>query len=134
MKQIYIDTSVFYSALFDDEFAENAKKIITQVNIERVLGYTSFFTLTEFIFTLERKGIRLDRAQEALGAIISCPNLLILFPGTKSLHESFNYRKQGLDIGDSLHAAAMKEYGISVIATFDSDFDKIKEIKRITSV
>ncbi len=134
VRRVYLDTSIFYSAVFQDEFFERADKILTAIGLEKISGYTSLFTLTEFLFTLQKRNIGLAETKKALDAITLLPNILILTPGIYALHEAINYRERGLDMGDALHTGAMKEFKLTEIASFDSDFDKIKEIKRITSI
>ena len=39
--------------------------------------------------------------------------------------------KHGLDFDDGLGVACMKKYGINELLSFDRDFDKVRDIKRI---
>ncbi len=131
MEKVYIDTSVFYAAVTKDEFFEKAKKILTEIGLERAEGYTSSFTLTEFLFAIQKLRPTKEEMRKSLDAIFKYPNISILSFGDKTLYEAIEWMGRGVEIGDAIHIGAMKEFGIEKIASFDRGFDKIKEIKRI---
>ena len=135
MMKKYLDSNVFlYPVLYEDEKAEACKKILGDVVNKKLMGCTSVLCWDEFVYIL-RKEKGNDVAVSEGRKFLNFINLLfiganksILFKA-QQLIEEYNLKPR-----DAIHAATALVNGINEIISDDSDFDKIKEIKRIKPV
>ena len=111
---IYIPTNVL---------EETAFKIIISVCSE-VLKSEKFFEIKEFYSQNSEKIKEIKLKMEALKTIKSCARILEINEDIFDLACEISI-KYGLLPNDALIAATCKYYGISKIATFDEDFEKI---------
>ena len=133
MENIYIDTNVFLVFLKKEEDFDSAKKTLKNIALGKNKGFISPFTLHELLWVLEKERISCEKAISALDFAIHHPNLSFLTPSTNTFYSALDIkRKKGLKIADSLHVAIMLENNIKKIASFDMDFDRIKDIGRVT--
>lgn len=85
--------------------------------------------LDEVVYHLmQRKGI--DYALSAWANTCKIPHLRIAPIDEAVVAHVPDFIRQGLEPHDAFHAAVMKANGISVICSYDKDFDKIKGVKR----
>ncbi|ATZ61426.2 MAG: type II toxin-antitoxin system VapC family toxin [Methanosarcinales archaeon Met12] len=133
MENIYIDTNVFLVFLKKEENFNHAKAILQKVATGNGRGFISPFTLHELLWVLEKERVSCEKAISALDFVIHHPNLSFLTPSTNTFYSALDIkRKKGLKIADSLHVAIMLENNIKKIASFDSDFDRIEGIDRVS--
>jgi len=134
MKKIFLDVNVFmYAAGKQHKYKTPCVKILTALengDLEAVVNTEIFQELLYryYYINLSDKGILL------------CQNILkypvIILPVTeddiKLSIELFNsYKTTGLKPRDCIHAATMKNNGITTIISADKDFDEIDFLKRI---
>ena len=136
----FVDSSVFlYAYLRPKRYIdpktlkakENAKNIIKRINEgERVL--TTVVHLSEISNILEAKE-NTEIATKIIAGILQKTNIKVLDVSKKTYTHAVNLaNKLNLGINDSLAIIVMKKHKINEIYSFDKDFDRIKEIKRIT--
>lgn len=154
---IFLDSSIFLRLLLDEPGAGEAQNILEMIEDNKVIGYTTPMILEEVSFKLVyakvselldtvnvwriREVLRLDENVRS-----KCIELL------KKFHEYIEYltgrglrltsityddwrssieviRRCGLLPADSIHVAIALRVGADAIATFDTDFKNVKEIR-----
>ncbi len=134
MKGIYyIDSNVFlYPVLYEDnEESETARKILAQIESKDIQAYTSTLTWDEVSYVSERLLGRTDSI-EVSKKFINFPFLRFIPVDDEIMRRSQVIReKYHLKPRDAIHLSSAIERNINNVITNDSDFDGIKEIKRI---
>lgn len=129
---IFVDTS-FLVGLFvtNDQWHKNAKRIVNIVyekNKEKVICN---LIISEIIRTINSK-LGVKASEEVYDHILD--NYTIIDEDRKLYNKAMktfvNYHK--LSLADSVAIEIMKKLDINEIASFDSDFDNILEIRRIS--
>jgi len=129
---IYLDSNIFiYAALNIAPEAENCLRIMDKIVRGDVEVGTSVLTWDE-IFQSIKKKLGSDYARISGQRFLNLVNLnffdadLEVLSVAQKLTEKYN-----LGPRDAIHAATAVVNGCKEIITDDSDFDKIKELKRI---
>lgn len=132
IEKAYIDSNTFiYAAIDNEKIGTKAKNILTKVKEGKYKAYTSTLTIDEFLWKVQKEVGR-ELASEAVNIFFTLSNLELINVDAKIASKAIEiYKTENLDPRDAIHLAAMKEKDISVIISSDSDFDKIKDIKRI---
>ena len=129
MNQIYIDANVFINAATKAE--SPAFKLLGKIKNGTTLGTTSVLTIDEVMWVIN-KLLGHDAAVRAAEAMIIFPNLELIDATPEIISSAVNiFQKSNLKPRDAIHLATMQSRNIVSIATEDSDFDKIKGIKRV---
>jgi len=159
MNNIFIDASIFLRLLLNEPGAEEAEKILTHIEENRVTGYTTPLVLEEVSFKIlyAEASSRLDskniwRIRDALKYDkelrsyclkpvktfnnyinhLSSRGLRIIPIQFEDYLNAHEYMEQyGLLPADAIHIAVSKRLNIKTIATFDEDFRGIGDIKVI---
>lgn len=129
----YVDSNVFlYPVLYNElEESKEARKILSQIEEKKIHAYTSTLTWDEVSYVVERILGKTD-AIEVGKKFINFPFLRFITVDDEIIRRSQVIReKYNLKPRDSIHLSCAIERNISEIITDDSDFDHIKEIKRI---
>ena len=131
-EEVYIDTNVFiYSILDEDKIGDAARNIISLIKKGFHKAYISLLTIDEFIWKVY-KVIGREEAVTASEKIKNMPNIELINLDNTTLNKMLEiYKSTNLDPRDSIHLAAMQSKEIKTIISQDSDFDKIKDIKRL---
>ena len=129
----FIDTNLFlrYFTRDDEEKAEDVLKLLKRVGRNEEQVITSPLVIFETIFTLEsyykvpRKEIR-----SLLQPILNLRGLKLDF---REIFESALelYSEKKISFADAFNACFMRKGGIEEIYSFDEDFDKIEEVRRV---
>lgn len=129
---IYLDSNIFiYAALNMKPAAENCLKIMDKIAKNEIDACTSVLTWDEF-FQSVKKNLGSDYAKISGQRFLNIVNLKLLdadlnvISTAQKLTEKYN-----LGPRDAIHAATAIVNKCDSIITDDSDFDKIKEIKRV---
>ncbi len=131
---IYLDANIFLSSIVNpktDEQTIICTKILDKVISKDILAATSLLTWDEVVFIIKKTlGNELARIEGK--KFLDFPNLTFLKVDEKviSLAQDLLTRYK-LNPRDAIHAASALANNISEIISDDSDFDQIKEIKRI---
>ncbi|MDI6654983.1 MAG: type II toxin-antitoxin system VapC family toxin [Candidatus Hydrothermarchaeota archaeon] len=128
---IYLDSNIFIIAtLYSDEKGERARGILRDIRDGKKKAATSVLTFDE-VFWEVRKHRGKDAALEAAEAMLSMPYLNFLPVDAAVLWKTLEIiKKYNLHPRDAIHLACAALHGISAILSEDTDFDKIKEVKR----
>ena len=131
-EEVYVDSNLFiYASSEEGIISKNAYEIIKRINDGNLIAYTSTLTMDEVLYIIQKKVGR-EIAAKIVENYIKLNNLNIISVDLEILNKSIEiYRQTNLKPRDSIHLAVMKINKISTMITSDSDFDKIKDIKRI---
>jgi len=129
----YLDSNVFiYPLIYEDKKSKLFKKVFLELVNKRFKGITSVLTWDEVVHVIQRKKgieesiIRGDRFLRLSNLTLIDTNKNIILLAQKII------AKYNLKPRDAIHAATALSQGCTEIISDDSDFDKVKEIKRIS--
>ena len=136
----FVDASVFLFAYLKPRkelprkvvlMKENAKKIVARINEgEEVM--TTIVHLSEISNIIESKVGNVEAAKVVMN-ILGKPNIVVLDVRKDEYVEAAKIAQDiNVGVNDALAYLIMRKKGILEIYSFDSDFDKFKDIKRIT--
>lgn len=134
-EQFYIDSNVFiYPVIYDENVvveARRAKEFLLKISSGEIEAYTSCFTWDEMVWVV-RKLFGADLSLKLGRKFLSYPNLRLLVVKRATLFKAQEIaEKYRLKPRDAIHAAAAIENKISIIVSYDKDFDIIDGIRRI---
>ncbi|HLC86770.1 MAG TPA: type II toxin-antitoxin system VapC family toxin [Candidatus Nanoarchaeia archaeon] len=128
----YLDANIFlYPILYSDKKANFCRDILLEVVKGKVAAATSILTWDEIVFTLKKllgKEIAVNEGRKFLQmpnlSFIKVDEQIIL--NAQKLIEIYN-----LNPRDAIHAASALMNNCKEFVSDDSDFDKIKELRRV---
>jgi len=128
---IYLDSNIFIiGALYNDEKGEKAREILKDIKNGRRKAATSALTLDEVFWEIKRHKSK-DVAHEVVEAMLMMPNLGFSEVDATVIWKALDaIKKYDLHPRDAIHIACALNHGISTVFSENSDFDKVKEIKR----
>ena len=131
-EEVYVDSNLFiYASTEEGIISEKAYEIIKKIDEGSLIAYTSTLTMDEVLYIMQKKVGR-DIAVNTVENYIKLNNLKIISVDLEVLNKSIEiYKQTNLKPRDSIHLAVMKINKIDTMITSDSDFDKIKDIKRV---
>ncbi len=128
---MYIDSNIFIFASTDqDILGESCQKILDMIESGEIQAASSLLVLDEVIWVL-KKNLGREVAIKISKATLSLPIKWIDVSKSIMIETIDSFQKYNLDPRDCLHLASMKNSGITTIISEDTDFDKVKSIKRI---
>ncbi len=131
---VYIDSNIFIYPVVnpaDDARAVTCKKILLKIVDQEIVAATSFLTWDEFVYVLGRHLGREIATSEG-NKFLSFPYLKFLkvdervVSAAQSLLSSYDIQPR-----DAIHTASALLHDVHEIVSDDSDFDVVKDIKRI---
>ncbi|MFQ5759264.1 MAG: type II toxin-antitoxin system VapC family toxin [Candidatus Bathyarchaeia archaeon] len=129
-----IDTAVFIAAYFPKEVHhQDAKEIITAIQTQQVRRALITDYILDETVTFIRKKTGAEVSNIVLDTLLGSPNLDLLKVNKKHFEAgiAFFKRYDQLSFTDATTVAVMKDKGINLIYSFDSDFDTVPEIVRM---
>lgn len=131
-EEVYIDANVLiYASLDEGKTGDNARDIIELIRKGKYKAFTISLTIDELLWKVQ-KALGREKAAEVAKHYLYLVNLEIVGVDQILVANSLQYYvNEKLDPKDAFHFAFMRSKGIKTIISSDSDFDKIKEIKRI---
>ncbi len=137
----FIDSSIFLYAYLKPRksipdkiktWKKRAKRIIERINMGEEVA-TSIVHISEIANILEARASTIV-SLEIIEALLSKNNIHVYPVDQVDYIEALEIaRDHIIGLNDALAVLLMKRYGIKEIYSYDSDFDKIEWIKRITS-
>lgn len=132
MMKRYLDSNVFiYPILYDDEIAYFCKTILLELAEGKSQYYTSILTWDEIVYTIKKnkgKNIAVEEGKNFL----KLPNLSFINSNQQVIMKAQEiFETNDINPRDAIHVATALLNNINEIISGDSDFDKIKGIKRI---
>jgi predicted nucleic acid-binding protein len=129
---MYLDANFFvFGVTGTDARAQRILALLDQVEKGKT-AFASALVVDEVIWALRRNKQDWDFIQQVVEDIYNTVNLEVCdVPGDLPLDALRVMDEHRLKPRDALHVALMKRYGITEIASDDSDFDRVPGIKRI---
>lgn len=130
---IFIDSNIILRFVLsdDDKLSPLAGKILQKIENGRTKAYLSAITIAEIVYVL-LKVYKFDRAEisQKLLPLLQLNNLNV---ENKPIYDSIFriFTQQKVDFEDAYLVALMQKKKISKIYSFDRDFDKFLQIKRL---
>lgn len=132
---VYVDANPFiYCAIekHGDEKAIQSVAILTKIATQKISAATSILTWDELVWVC-KKNLTVALAIEIGQSFLSIPNLSLVDTNKPAAEKaSALMAEYGLMPRDAIHAATAILNGEKEIITDDADFDKVKELKRIS--
>lgn len=129
----YLDANIFiYPLVYDDERSSLFKKILFDLINKKFVGFTSVLTWDEIVHILrKRRGIETSIIYGKKFLNLPCLNIIDANRPIISMAQKL-ISEYHLKPRDAIHAATAISRGCTEIISDDSDFDKIRELKRIS--
>lgn len=129
---IYLDANIFiYAATNNGKEGDLCRDVLRKIAFKKIIGQTSFLTWDEIVYSIRKIKDRQIAAKEGEN-FLKFPNLILLKIDEKIMGKAQELiNMYNLKPRDAIHAASVILNGINNILSDDSDFDKVKEIKRI---
>lgn len=132
---IFLDTS-FLIACTDAKdqnypFAQKIKKRIE--NLEFGQCFVSDYIFDEFVTFLRAKKFPEEIIRERGNALVAEEPIRLIHLTKEQFSDAWDFFKKstGVSFTDCTSIIVAKEYGIKIIASFDTDFDKRTDLKRV---
>ncbi|MBI2632041.1 type II toxin-antitoxin system VapC family toxin [Candidatus Pacearchaeota archaeon] len=127
-----VDANIFLEFLLNQERAKEAVIFLNKILIGNISAYISSFTIDSIILTLYRNKIKIEDMRIFLKKLLRSKGFDIYQLTMKDRFLAFHHLEEyGLDYEDAITLQCALSAGCKEIVSFDSDFDKVKEIKRI---
>ncbi|MDO8570950.1 MAG: PIN domain-containing protein [Candidatus Daviesbacteria bacterium] len=130
---ICLDANIILRFVLDNDpiLSPKAKIIIEKIQLGKTRVYFCLLALSEVIFTLERS-YHLPKKEivKALSVLFSYSNIKV--ESQKLIEEAFVYYvDKNVSFVDAYYLTLMQKKNIKKIYSFDRDFDKFLQIKRL---
>ena len=131
----YLDANIFvYAAINNGPSGEKCRKILLEISQNKSAGYTSILTWDEVVHSIWKKEGKI-KALEQGKIFLKLPNIVFLNATPSIIFKSQELMENyGLKPRDAIHAATALNSGIKEFVSDDSDFNKVKEIKRVFKI
>ncbi len=129
MNRKYVDANIFIQAIVRNE--DNCIKVLEKIINKEFIGVTNILSWDELTFIIE-KFLGKNIAETEGNQFLIFPNLVFIdakrdiIIKAQKLYEQYKIKPR-----DAIHAATALSLNIDEIISEDSDFDCIKELKRI---
>ncbi|MGQ9552138.1 MAG: type II toxin-antitoxin system VapC family toxin [Candidatus Bathycorpusculaceae bacterium] len=132
---LYIDSNIFLHAIIYDlqtiAEARNSKDLLLKIARGEVEAYTATITWDEIAWIL-RKIFDHEFSIEQSKKFLIFPNLRLLAVKKSTVLKAQELvEKHMVKPRDAIHAAAALENRIETFVSYDKDFDRISEVRRI---
>jgi len=130
-----IDTNIFLEVQLNQKKAQEASEILEAVSKNINQAYVTDFTIDSIIIIMEHYNKSPAEIKRFLVSLLAYEGLdfyqLSIFDKIKATEHMSSLQ---LDFDDACMYQAMQVLKITTIASFDTDFDKIPDIKRLVSL
>ncbi len=130
-----IDANIFLEVQLNQEKAPKASEILEAVSKNEIQGYITNFTIDSIIIIMEHYEKSPIEIKRFLVSLLAYKGLEFY---QLSIYDKINATELmtalKLDFDDACMYQAMKVLNLDKIASFDSDFDKVPAISRVTSI
>jgi len=129
----FIDTNIFLLHLTGEpeDQAQKATAFFEKIERGELKVVTTLAVMFEVVFTLERYyKIKKTEIRDLVLPLLELPDVKI--EAKQSLHKIFNiYVDKNISFVDAYHAVFMEKEGLTEVVSFDHDFDRIEDVKRV---
>ncbi len=130
-----IDANIFLEVQLNQEQASAAAEILEAVSKNKIEGYITDFTIDSIIIIMEHYNKSPAEIKRFLVSLLAYKGLeFYKFSIYDKIEATDHMASVDLDFDDACMYQAMKVLNISRIASFDSDFDNVPGIFRLTSI
>jgi len=130
---IFLDTNIFLRYfLKENEFVfGKLEKLFSEIILGNIIGVANAMIIAEVVWVLSRSyKWSKEKICDNIEFILSTPN--IRFKDKAILVNAVNvYRGENIGFIDAYNYSYMQYYGVNKIYSFDRDFDRLKDIKRL---
>ena len=132
-ENIYIDANIFILAAIDEtKIGLKAKSFLRSIINKNLKAFTSTLPFDELAYKVLKTRNK-DDALEVISAFFNISNLSFINVKENIVWNAFELIKEyNLYPRDSIHAACAMSKEIKTIISEDKDFDKIKELKKLS--
>jgi predicted nucleic-acid-binding protein len=130
---IFLDTNIFLRFFLRENelVVRNIEKLFYEIISDRITGISNVLVIAEIVWVLESTyKWGKEKICDNIEFILNTPNIKFK-ERTIIVHAVNIYKKENIDFIDAYNFSYMKYYGINKIYSFDKDFDKLEDIKRI---
>jgi len=130
---VFVDSNVFLEVELAQEHGDAAKNFLRKIQKGLLNAYTSEFHVDSVVIVMENYGATWRDIAVFLTSLIQYRGLTI-YPLTvyDKIKATELMRSWNLDFDDALAAYIIKKLGLKTIVSYDTDFDKVPWLKRLT--
>lgn len=130
---IFIDTNIFlrYFEREDESTYRKVERLFTEIVNGNIIGISTSLVIAEVIWVLKRF-YNWDKEEicNNVELILKTPN--VMFNQRSVIVKAINlYKDKNISFIDAYNYSYMKANGVTEIYSFDRDFDKLKDVKRL---
>lgn len=131
----FLDTNVLlrYLTRDDEHKAQACLALLLRVERGEEQVITSDLVIAETVFTLQsprQYGLSRDRIRQLIEPIVGLPGLRL--PNKALYRRAFDlYCGQRISFTDAFNVAYMERHGLNEVYSYDTDFDRVRGIRRI---
>jgi predicted nucleic acid-binding protein len=130
-----IDTNIFLEVQLNQEKAQKASEILEAISKDIIQAYITDFSIDSIVIIMEHYNKSPTEIKRFLVSLLAYKGLdfykLSIFDKIKATEHMSSLP---LDFDDACMYQAMQVLKITTIASFDTDFDKIPNIKRLIAL
>ncbi len=131
---IFLDTNIILRFILQDHplYSPKAKAILNKIDNKKIKIRLSWLVIFEVVFVLQNShNLKREDICQKLLPILTLEN--ITFEQKQLLNSVFDYYvSKKISLADAYHIALMNQRKIKTIYSFDRDFDKFPQIKRLS--
>ncbi|MBL7124306.1 MAG: PIN domain-containing protein [Actinobacteria bacterium] len=130
---IFLDTNIFlrYFEREDELIYKKVERLFLEIVQGNIIAISNALVIAEVIWVL-KKFYDWDKGEICNNIELILKTSNIKFRERSTIIEAVNfYRDKNINFIDAYNFSYMKYYGINRIYSFDKDFDKLENIKRI---
>ena len=128
----FVDANIFLEVQLKDEKSEECKKFLREIDKDKIDTITSDFVIYTCLIQIQNKLKSPEGMINFMTFLTNLETLEIFRPKQTTILKGIEYsKKYNLDFDDALVVVCMIENNIDTLVSFDKDFDKVKEIKRV---
>ncbi|MDI6721208.1 MAG: type II toxin-antitoxin system VapC family toxin [Candidatus Aenigmarchaeota archaeon] len=128
---MFIDANIFLELALEDKRSGECEEFFSRLWKKLIEGMTSDFVIYTCLIQIENKSNIKDMKNFLIFAD-NMEGLTIHSPTYQTVYAAFDIMENHkLDFDDALVVAVMRALSIKELVSFDSHFDRIREIKRI---
>lgn len=128
-----IDANIFLEVLLDQEKSSECQEFLQKVLRGEIRAMASDFTVDGVLLAMERNGLRWKSMKNFLISLMAYKNLIFYSPTiSDKIAAAELMQSRSLDFEDSLTLQCAVAAQCKGLVSFDSDFNRIKEMKKYT--
>ena len=130
---IFLDTNIFlrYFLKENELVFGKLEKLFSEIILGNIIGVANAMIIAEVVWVLSRSyKWSKEKICDNIELILITPN--IRFKDKAILVNAVNvYKEENIGFIDAYNYSYMQYYGVNKIYSFDRDFDRLKDIKRL---